>query len=207
MKLIGITGPAGSGKTEIARITVQDHRFVTYNFADPLKRGLEAMFGFTREMWGSREWKEKEFAWLPGASPRKLAQTIGTEWGREIIHPDLWVILAQRWLAEVEDINARWAERFGGRGQVGGVVIADLRFENEAAWIRSAGGEVWHVQRPTKDVVRPHKSEAGVAFTTSDVLVNNTGDLEFLRRHVRALLTAFTPVQPAMRLAPELRST
>lgn len=63
-------------------------------------------------------------------------------------------------------------------------VNADVRFENEAQWIRDNGGVVVHIQRPGAATVSAHASEAGVAIAEGDVLVVNDGSLDELYNNV-----------------------
>ena len=63
-------------------------------------------------------------------------------------------------------------------------VITDLRFDNEANWVHSMGGEVWRVVRDVpQDVacLAEHKSESGVANGLIDRLIDNAGTLDDLR--------------------------
>src|SRR5690242_11167695 len=56
-----------------------------------------------------------------------------------LVNPDIWVTLAAR---EVERL--RNAPDYL---HISGIVISDVRLENEAAWIRRQGGEIWHIMR------------------------------------------------------------
>ena len=98
-------------------------------------------------------------------------QTLGTEWGRELINPELWLILAKQRLLN-----------FGP-----GMVIADVRFENEAEWVRSQGGRVIHIERPSAVAVEVHASEAGIKFKgeEGDFKIINGGSLEDLQQTIR----------------------
>lgn len=159
-KLIGITGKAGSGKDTLADAAVRDYSAVKYNFALPIKQALNAMFGWSMEMWDNREWKEEPISWL-GKSPRQLAQTLGTEWGRELIHPELWTRLAMD--RYEKHANSGASEMF---------VIPDVRFNNEAEAIHRLGGIVINIVRPGQAFINSstHKSESGV----SDDLIDHT---------------------------------
>ena len=72
-------------------------------------------------------------------------QTLGTEWGRELVHPHLWILLANERLKVL-------------RGAGIGMLISDVRFQNEADWIRSEGGIVLEIRRPELEKVQEHKS-------------------------------------------------
>lgn len=168
--LIGIAGKAGSGKDTIADYLIMNHGMYRYSFAKPIKDALNAIFGFEDRMWLDREWKEKEIDWL-GKSPRYLAQTLGTEWGRDLVHKDLWLMLAKR---EYEKTMR--------------LVIPDVRFGNEADWVRSEAGIVIHVERPGIEEVNSHSSEAGVEFKMGDLLIVNDGDKQSLYHKVEEAL-------------------
>lgn len=176
MRLIGIAGKARSGKDTAAAYLVAQHGLIKYSFADPMKDGLKTMFGLTDEhMNGSL--KETEITWL-GVSPRRLMQTLGTEWGREIIRPDLWVMLAQRQWDRV-----KWPTEDTFHG---GMIVPDIRFEEEAEFIRRNGGLVIHLFRDELETVEAHKSEAGVRFMDGDWLIENNGTIEDLHAELEA---------------------
>jgi hypothetical protein len=53
-------------------------------------------------------------------------------------------------------------------------VITDVRFENEAAFVRNLGGTLIHVVNPeTVSRTDAHASENGVAFVDGDILFTN----------------------------------
>lgn len=171
-KLIGITGKAGAGKDTLANYVVDRTAGRKYSFALPLKQALNAMFGWTMSNWDDREWKERVIPWL-GKSPRQLAQTIGTEWGRELVHPELWVLLAeQRFIEHLDEYSAHsWSPPF---------VIPDVRFDNEAKMIKAHGGVVIEVRRPNVQAIAAHKSEAGVSQELLDIIMINGGTIDEL---------------------------
>lgn len=166
-QLIGLAGKAGTGKDTAADHLCEAHGFVRYAFADPIRAGLQAMLGLTDEELHDRT--HKEVALEPfGVSPRRMMQTLGTEWGRHCIHPDLWLLVAG---LNVDELIAE------GRS---GIVITDVRFDNEADWIRARGGTVLHILRPGADPVATHTSEAGVRISDEDAIINNVGSIQFL---------------------------
>lgn len=140
MKLIGLIGRARVGKDTVAEHLCSYHGFSQYAFADPMKDMLEAVFG-DRFRGGDRE---VPIDWL-GKSPRHLMQTLGTEWGRNCVHPELWTLLAERVVEECTKLNYN-------------LVISDVRFHNEADMILRHGGELWHIERDGATVAE-HISE------------------------------------------------
>lgn len=169
-RLIGLTGPARSGKDTTAEILVREAGFVRIAFADPLRDFVRRLLGYTPEDLETRKEDPTEF----GPSPREMMQTLGTEWGRETISPELWLRVARR------EIEANLA---AGRS----VVLSDVRFPNEADLVQELGGELWRILRRTGDRirVRDHKSEGGVSIMLCDVVLANNGTIEDLTRAVR----------------------
>lgn len=174
-RLIAITGAAGAGKDTLADEIVRLGG-MKYSFAAPLKQALNAMFGWTMEQWNDREWKEAVIPWL-GKSPRQLAQTLGTEWGRGLVHPELWVLLFKQRYEEHR-------ETYGDRP----FVVADCRFDNEAVAVASLGGVVLQVQRPGIGGVSAHVSERGVNGALVDAyVINNTDRQDYIGRALQTL--------------------
>lgn len=180
-RLIGITGKAGAGKDTLADYIALRTGGKKYSFALPLKQMLNAGFNWSMLHWNDREWKERVIPWL-GKSPRQLAQTLGTEWGRELIHPQLWVLLAeQRYIEHIDEYN--W-------GDVPPFVIPDVRFENEADMIHSQNGVVIQLHRPGAPSIAAHKSEDGIPDDKIDITYINEGSIAGMCSEVMDLLRA-----------------
>jgi hypothetical protein len=143
-KLIGLCGPKGVGKTFFAK--QQDARVLS--FASPIKRMLRQILP-PGDWLGER--KEDQLPDFPkGMTARVALQTLGTEWGRAMIDPDIWVKAAMR--------EAEYFMRMDGR-----VIFDDVRFANEAVAIRNAGGKVYRVSRKDFEVSNDnHISELGL---------------------------------------------
>lgn len=133
---IGLSGYAGSGKTEAALWIEQVFGYRRQHIAEPLRRMLASLL---REY----DYEEDEIARfltgdlkesvVPelGVTSRHLQITLGTEWGREQVSPDLWANL--------------WAD------QAGSAAMNDsVRFPNEERAVRRAGGFTILVTRPGK---------------------------------------------------------
>jgi hypothetical protein len=145
--------------------------------ADPLYAMLAAMLGIPEPLLRQRECKESVVPWL-GKSVREMLQTLGTEWGRGMVCSDVWLRLLARRLGQLAEQG------------ISIVAVADVRFENEVEYLRSLGGEVWHVRRPGVDGPTGHSSEDGVAVAPGDVVIDNAGTLDGLRMAVMAAIGA-----------------
>ena len=171
--LIGIAGPARSGKDTVANFIVAARGGYRYAFADPIREMVRVLgIDMSEPYW--QKHKEDVIPAL-GQSPRRITQTLGTEWGRDLINPDIWLILAKQRLL-----------RHGA-----GMVVSDVRFDNEAAWVRKQGGLMIHLHRPAAAAVAAHASESGVERVPSDAMLFNTGTLEELQTAVRGLLSVY----------------
>lgn len=165
--VIGIAGPARAGKDTLARFIIANIGGYRYSFADPIRAMLKAGFGIdmSEPYWLER--KEEVIAAL-GKSPRQLMQTLGTEWGRDLVHPDVWLLLGLNQLMSAGP----------------GMVIPDVRFGNEAAWVRKHGVLV-HVRRGDAPAVNAHASEAGIEVGEGEIVFKNDGSIEDLSELVK----------------------
>ena len=171
--LIGMCGAAGSGKDTIADILGFDR----VAFADPLYEMVAIVTGLTPDEMRDRETKERAIDWL-GQSPRQLLQTLGTEWGRGMVSESIWVDTAMRRVRGLLE---------GGRN----VVVTDVRFDNEAAAIKAAGGVIWQVVRgqgSIKGLAARHASEGGVDPLLIDRVLGNWSTIERLRQTVESAI-------------------
>lgn len=150
--IIGLLGPAGAGKSSIAKYLVEHYGAKVYSLAGPLKEIAKRTLDFSDEqLYGTQEQKE---AIDPryGFSCRSFLQRLGTEGCRAVLGDDVWT---KACLDKIE------------RERPPVAVIDDVRFKNEAAlisgrrcWLPSLGydhaedgqptiaGTVWRVEPP-----------------------------------------------------------
>ena len=178
--LIGLIGPAGAGKTTVAEMLRKRHGYMVISLADPIRDMLGALLsglGLGHEWMEDRSLKEAPIP-IIGVSYRKLAQTLGTEWGRDRIDPTLWVRLCAHKVQELRAVHNEC------------VVIHDVRFANEAGMIRQAGGLLVRVNRQVDalpDGRSLHASEQWQATAQADRLILNSGSLATLQDQVDRL--------------------
>lgn len=201
MKIIGLTGPAGSGKDTACSMALEwcdenDIAAERLAFADPLKCSAAAALGRP----GSSAAEAIAFCNMlkqPGVdicmsapnhselgpsrftstliTGREFLQLYGTEAHRDVFGQDFWVEVTERKLAE-----RSWTD-------LDVVFLTDPRFANEAGMIYEHGGELWHIARPDLDSVNDHSSEAGLPWTEFDSGLNNDGTLAGLHDKVYSL--------------------
>lgn len=166
---IGIAGPKRSGKDTLAVPLAALFGLELDSFAAPIRRFVAELAGLGPDLTALEFHKETRIPWLDGATPRHMMQTLGTEWGRQLVHPDLWV----------RSLFARLPA---------GGVVPDVRFPNEAIAIRERGGVVIQLQREGFGRGDAHASEQPLPEELVDVVLHNAGTpADLLRSAVAAL--------------------
>lgn len=168
--IIAFTGVAGSGKSTAAAHLTRHRGFERVRFAGPLKAMMAALGCTAPEIDGDR--KETPCELLGGKTPRHAMQTLGTEWGRDLIASDLWI---RAWQAALARVPAGVP-----------VVVDDCRFPNEAAAVIAAGGVIVRIERPGAGTASVHASEQH-ALPASRTL-HNTLSEQNLREQVDIIL-------------------
>lgn len=156
--IVGLAGPAGVGKSSIARHLVERHGYVCKPFAGPIKQMILALGVPAEAVYGDRKGEPLEI--LGGRTARYAMQTLGTQWGRWLIDPEIWL---RAWRASLPTGVP--------------VVVDDVRFDNEALLIRALGGTVVEVRRRGVAYAAGHASERGLA-EPADMMLANDGRLE-----------------------------
>jgi ABC-type dipeptide/oligopeptide/nickel transport system ATPase component len=129
--IIGISGKSGCGKDTLANIFMgmyPEMNFQQMAFADKVKELAGALLSVETKQFENREYKESWNEEL-SISVRGILQVIG-DGLREKIHPDVWLIALQKRI----DPNAN-------------VLISDVRYFNEAQFIKKMGGMVISIDR------------------------------------------------------------
>lgn len=181
--IVAFSGPKGAGKSTAmeALHPLPSHtanipgEWVHLAFAESLKRMLAALIGW--EAINDRELREKPHPLLGGKTPRYALQTLGTQWGRELISVDVWVHV--------------WRERAREVIKAGShVVTDDLRFANEEEAVRDMGGCIIEVHRSGVHRDKSHESEA---YTPDyHYLAINNKTPEGLAQRVRELVDLYS---------------
>lgn len=129
-------------------------------------------------------------------TPRLFLQLLGTDCGREILHPNIWVnSLFSKFITSPKENSltqyypSRW-------------IITDVRFENEANIIKEKGGILIRIERPKvcdecgvfgghKMIAHKkteHPSETGLdSYEDWDHVVHNDGTIDELIQQIKQL--------------------
>jgi len=204
-------------------------------FADKLKDIICIMIGCTRSQLEDRDFKEKELgeewwyyvnsfgAYVPYVghtigntsnlvklTPRLIMQLTGTEFGRNIIHPNCWVNSLMSEYVPYSTITNEYKK------DESMWIISDLRFKNEMSAVKRRNGISIRVERPTfyyrhkitgeiershsglcdGDIYVPvptsevveHASETGLDGAEFDFVIHNNGSVADLIKSVYEIL-------------------
>lgn len=176
MIILGLGYKKHSGKDFCADYLVKKHGFRKLAFANPLKEACKKIFNFTDEqLYGHL--KETPCPYW-GFTPRWAMQKIGTELFRNHFGD---LLLEDKYCTK-EEARALWVRCVQREIQLTkpnykGVVISDLRFENEALAIQSWGGSTINIIRPSEGDFRGHSSETSLdGKEVWDYEFHNVGD-------------------------------
>ena len=143
VRVLAFSGPEEAGKSTACRLMKARHPgAVVLSFAAPLKDGVMAMYGFTREqVYGTlKDVVDPRY----GCTPRYVLQRVGTEFFRNLhatMLPECDLGGVTLWIKRmVDQIKALPA------GSI--VMIDDLRFPDELQALRTLGATVVKVTRP-----------------------------------------------------------
>ncbi len=174
-KVIAFTGRKFSGKDTAARLFIEAG-YTNIKFADPLKDMLRAVLRVqgilpdTVERMIEGDLKEVPTYYLRGKTPRYAMQTLGTEWGRDIIAQDFWTSILKTRAEQHRKI-----------------VVTDLRFGNEVKAVRELGGKIIRIKRQfaRDNEFSEHSSEVAIDNLMVDAEIENNGSIEELRTKLR----------------------
>lgn len=155
MIIVGIGGKAHSGKDTVADILVRDYGFIKMAFADRLKELVRQHYGF-----------EREELWTPMKTPeiRRILQGTG-QLIKSLEGNEFWVREIQQKIV-YQSMNKGWNGR---------VVVSDVRFPEEKAFIEQCSGITIRVDRPNAEEIEfnpGHPSEQ-IPQKFNYVLMNN----------------------------------
>lgn len=169
--LIGLIGRAGSGKTAAAYHLMTRHGFIAVAFADVLKNDvIEPMLTALGIDYAHLHEPTLKNTPLPGyereqLTARKMMQEFGDA-GRRCA-PDWWVDqLAASVGLTAEHAHTPIHDR---------IVVSDVRYPNEAAWVLRHGGVLVRLTREDAEPVREHSSEQHADTLTAHVDIANNG--------------------------------
>jgi hypothetical protein len=189
--IIGLNGVARAGKDTVAKILHDLYGYEIASFSDILNRALIALnpivdvvpqqgdtkdgvgwYGATVRRYAVIEEELGYEATKENPEVRRLLQAMGTEVGRNLLGPDIWVDALFNNLP---------------KGQL--VAITNVRFPNEAEAVWARGGKVWEVTRPGFKPALGHVSDTALDALRKDAYIHNDSSIPALADKVIDLLS------------------
>lgn len=179
MNLIGLVGKKGSGKDTVFNIIFElwnrriiEYRPIRLSFADALKQDLCTAFNCTMDDINNN--KNNDII-------RKVLQAYGC--ARREEDPDYWIQRVHE--------NLESHERCAKSGVKYLYIITDVRFFNEADYVRRMGGRLVKVSRPVQGelgLLDTHISETELDKIACSQVIRNDGSLKLLELPVTYML-------------------
>lgn len=190
---VGISGQLNSGKSAVADYLCSEYGYVSFAFADYLKKTAQDLFAIPEEeLWGPSQARTPR--------TRHILQTFGTDFGRNF-DPMVWIRKLTTRIKHWRETGVDLISLVPDGDKDAPIVITDVRFPNEAQEItRVLLGRIIRIRRPdnyvdTSEEFRKHSSETSVDEISSDLIsatITNSGTLAELHMKVRATLEEFT---------------
>lgn len=215
MEVIGLLGVKGAGKDTAAKHLQEHHNYVRVAFADKLYNEVAVAFGVTVEFLGNRDTKEKDLPALALKNCKDAAfvRCVLEESGRKRLseqfleQPRSPRFIMQLWGTEYRrkrGLDSYWLDAVGALmdARPGTLfVVTDVRFINEAKYIRSRGGILVRVRRPVLEAAEAanraakgtsaHPSETEMlTYPVDTELLNIEGEPQSLAEGLEALFEA-----------------
>lgn len=193
--IIGLAGAKESGKNTAARMINElfsdDYEVKEWSFAAKLKQSaVAALTGHVvpiEEAIEHCDWikehgiirVDKGLEPMGKISGRQFLQWYGTEAHREIFGKDFWIDIVMNQIPNpITELGTKeeWNSRID--------VITDIRFPNEAIAVRSHGGKVLRINRPSIGEGDSHASEKPLENYLVWGEISNKGSLNDLRQKI-----------------------
>jgi hypothetical protein len=176
--IIGLSGYAQTGKDTIADYLVKTYGFTRVAFADPIReavyklnpkiniydmKSVSLSTAVDRLGWETVKVESEDARWL--------LQRMGTEVGRDLFGPNVWVDKAMEKASRHDK-----------------VVITDVRYPNELEAILGHSGAVWRVIKDDAGAVNRHASESALDDYPFEYIIFNNDTKEDLYRSIDDLM-------------------
>lgn len=182
IKGIYFVGKAGAGKTFCSTYLQEKYGFVPSKFAHPV-------YGIAQNYFNMK------------GKDRKLLQVIGTDVGREIINPNIWV---ERFFQDIDIVTETYKRLYNKEVKF---VSDDCRFINEHQLLKEMGWTGIYLDVPDEIRIKRltgrdgdaqvstlnHISETGIdAFKNDLITVDSSGTLDQTYKNIEEVLSQFS---------------
>lgn len=193
--LIGLHGKPRVGKDTLAAHIIKRFNLLRYGPSVPLKDTVAAMFDIPRHYLDSDEHKDLVDPFW-GITYRQMAQKVGKESSRDVFGDDIWLRHVEKKLKEIEAAGPDDGNPYGDFDRAphyDGIILADIRYENEVHWVKKHGGDVIFVLRNNapKSSDTGHVVDKGLPADLADILIYNNGSIQEMYANFDRLFKAY----------------
>lgn len=180
MKLIGLVGQKRVGKDTFADYLVKNYGYIKMSMAKPLKEACKTIFQLTDKQ--LNEDKEIPDPRWNNVTPRKILQIVGTQLFRNDLN---------KYIPELNELeNTIWIHNFNlwyEKNKDKKIIIADIRFIDEANMIKSHNGILIKINRGEFNYNDLHESEQELSKINTDYIINNNSDLDTYYNNIKKI--------------------
>lgn len=194
MQIIGLCGYKGSGKDTFADYIVQNDNYIKIAFADYIKNALMELFDWDISSFEQHNKEVEDTYW--GTTPRMMCQQLGTDFLR--IHCKDKI--SQKFLLpnneeykssfHIKRINKDIIKYYNINSETK-IVITDIRFQDEADYVKKLGGIVVKINRPNlkKNAFSNHSSESNIDnINNINFQIDNSGTISQFIKKIRLIV-------------------
>lgn len=184
--VLGVTGKAGTGKDKFSHL-LEDNidkncfHVKRFAFADPVKEVCSLLFKHPINNFYNQDSKDKLIPAF-NLSVREAMQKFGTDLVRNNLDKDHWIkYMALNMYERLNIIGNTFTDDddYLNRGNL--FILTDIRFDNEASFVKQCGGKIIKIKRENHNSMK-HESEAGIADSYIDYVIDNNSSLIELNR-------------------------
>ena len=170
MKIIGVSGKIGAGKTTIGKHLEKEFGYKLLSFSTPLKKAASDLFSIPLEHFYNSDLKYLVDPFW-NLTPRKILQTFGTECMRFNFGFDFWTKCMEGNLKDYKK-----------------VVIDDVRFLEEAEMIKKYNGKIIRVTRFDNPYTFKESHISESYKPPFNIRISNNRNIEYLQSHINYLI-------------------
>lgn len=166
---VAFTGRKYSGKSTAQEVLLK-RGWEFISFIQPVKEMMRALLRYNGvshseiERMIEGDLKEIPSSVLGGKTPRYAMQTLGLEWGRGMMCPNIWINMLEARISYLDPQGfLKWT-------------VADCRMPNEVEWLRAKGWKVFKIVRLGLDESDKHGTEAYIDGLLADEQITNDAD-------------------------------
>jgi hypothetical protein len=177
--LFGLHGRPRVGKDTVAAHLIKKYNLLRYGPSVPVKDTTAAMFDIPRWYLDDDKMKDEMDPYWK-MTYRQMAQKVGKESSRDVFGDDFWMKHVDLKWRSIQMHRTTMVMGSPDKPVHSGMVLADIRYQNEVEWVKERGGTVIFVVRDNapKSSDTGHVVDAGLPIGLADLVIYNNGTID-----------------------------